>query len=269
MLPAAPIGDWTLDRLMGVGGCAEVWTAERADGALGVLKVLRPHRNHNKAEMLRREIEFLLSETPHPGLMPVIDVDRSSPRPRWYAMPLAVPLQERVSRPDRSGPHVALVIDAFTAYAATMADLHCRGFGHSDLKPANLYRLEDRWVIGDMGFVSGPGYPRTPELHWRGRRHRFVADELRQRPLTAPVHPADVFSLARCMFALLTEWQTPEGHPSIPGQTPPPAAASMAHPSAIALEPHLRRAMSTDADERPTMPELHRLLHSVNEWSRS
>jgi serine/threonine protein kinase len=45
----------------------------------------------------------------------------------------------------------------FATRKTGLADLAEEGISHRDVKPENLFRLDDAWVIGAFGLVDYPG----------------------------------------------------------------------------------------------------------------
>jgi serine/threonine protein kinase len=60
-----------------------------------------------------------------------------------------------------------MVVTALAGIASTLEALAAEGVAHRDIKPDNLFRLGDRWVIGDFGLVS---YPEKDPRTEHGRR---------------------------------------------------------------------------------------------------
>jgi len=134
------------------------------------------------------------------------------------------------------------------------------GVGHRDIKPPNLYRLEDAWLVGDFGLVSVPS---IEELTRSGRPlgpAHFMPYEMILDPSNADPIPADVYSLGKTLWVLGTEQRfPPEGHQPADsrGFT---IADFRPHPHASALDRLVDRMTRLRPAERPTMAQVARDL---------
>jgi serine/threonine protein kinase len=120
----------------------------------------------------------------------------------WYAMPVATPILRKIQT---FGPRESVV--AISQVAETMAHLHAKGISHRDIKPANLLLYERRCHIGDFGLVD---YPSKTGL--TGAKERLgpgctMSPEVRRSGNRADPFPADVYSLAKTLWILLTRDQ--------------------------------------------------------------
>jgi serine/threonine protein kinase len=188
------IDDWALIAKLGAGGNGQVWRASRSGGEFA-LKVLHDAQGERR-QRFADEVAIMRAHQDHAGVLPLVDArlaeERSSNAPQWIATPIA----ETVRRGLGPAPPLSLVVAAVLEYATTLADLAGGGVGHRDLKPQNLFRLDDRWVIGDWGLAT---YPEKPAITPRNRRLGsvgFMAPEMMRNPDEACSEPADVYSLA-------------------------------------------------------------------------
>ena len=95
------------------------------------------------------------------------------------------------------------MVAAIAEIAGTLATLAAEGVGHRDIKPDNLFRLGDQWVIGDFRLVT---YPEKNPMTEHGRKLGpvdYMAPEMRQDADTAAPGPADVWALAKTLWVLL------------------------------------------------------------------
>ena len=251
------IGGWRLIRRLGQGGNAEVWKAE-CDGKVVALKMLRDEHTERSEPYQRfiQEVTLLRQLAFSPGVLPLLDADlptRSDANtPAWYAMPVAVPLQDHLIDLITLEEIVTVVL----AFARTLARLHSESIYHRDLKPPNLFRLDEEYVIGDFGIASFPG---KPELTERGRKLgplHFHAPELLHSADTAAGGPVDVYSLAKTLWVLAA------------GQTYPPpgelridvpalrVSTWVEHPRVRLLDATIERSTRHDPTSRSSMADL-------------
>lgn len=123
----------------------------------------------------------------------------------WLVMPLAVPVLDAVN--DSISPRD--IVSGIHEVSDTMAGLHSRGISHRDLKPENLYRWRNHWVVGDFGIASFPGKAAlTTGTSKLGPVH-FIAPEMLHAPQRADGSAADVYSLAKTLWVLLSGQRYP------------------------------------------------------------
>ena len=111
---------------------------------------------------------------------------------------LAVPLVTALG----PSPELSSVVTAIGRIAETLASLAAGGVAHRDIKPDNLFQLKGEWVIGDFGLVK---YPEQQLVTRQGRPlgpYYFMAPEMRRDADTADGELADVYSLAKTLWAL-------------------------------------------------------------------
>jgi hypothetical protein len=136
-----------------------------------------------------------------PGVLPLLDIDRGSP-PAWFVTPLATPVAAHF----RAAPDFRRVVECFATYADTLARLRSdRGLAHRDLKPDNLFMLDGRPVIGDFGIAT---WAERGAKTMAGRKMGplyYMTPEMRQVRLDHDPHPADVYSLAKSLWAVAAD----------------------------------------------------------------
>lgn len=244
------VGRWTLRHLLGRGGNGQVWLAE-SSGQEVALKVLRQSHGE-RYHRFRDEAALLRSLGDRAGILPLIDCylpeNPTRADPAWLAMPVAKSLKEHLA--DSS---LTAVVSAVKGIAGTLATLVEDGIGHRDVKPANLYWHKDAPVIGDFGLAHFPGKESvTVEGKKLGPLH-FLAPEMLSDPLNALPHPADVYSLAKSLWVLVTGQSFPP-----PGEqrrdTPAVLLSTyVAHPRSHLLDALIEDATRHDPSLRPDM----------------
>ncbi len=118
--------------------------------------------------------------------------------PAWLAMPIAQTVREALG----DDPMLDEVVDSVRMYARTPAALAEAGMHHRDIKPGNLFRLGDEWMVGDFGLVTWPGKDAATEPGQKLGPANFVAPEMVNDPTAADAGPADVWSLAKVLWVL-------------------------------------------------------------------
>lgn len=185
---------------LGEGGNAIVLEATCLNGGGKVaLKRLR-FWTQEKESRFKDEIRVMKGEASAiDGVMPIID---SSGENCWYTMPIAIKVMdsEIVKKGDVVG-----IVDAFIPLLQTLHNLHKKGICHRDIKPGNIYLLNGRLTFGDFGLVD---YPDGADLTQSDRPLGAIftrAPEMLRNPKTADGKSADVYSMAKTLWMLLSK----------------------------------------------------------------
>lgn len=254
-------GNWRILSKINGGGNGDVYRCQGPNGPLAAIKILkRGHdRRGDRMPRFRNEIRFLIERKDYPGVLPMLDhaLPDDPNQPAWYVMPIATPLPEALGQ----APQFSTIVGTIEQIARTMANLAADGIeGHRDIKPDNLFQLNGKPVIGDFGLVKYPeqetgtrqGQPLGPA--------DFMAPEMRHNADTANAQLADVYSLAKTLWALAA------------GQRYPPPGQLHKDRHELRLSSHVddRRAALLDSliedctshepTARPTMADLAKEL---------
>jgi serine/threonine protein kinase len=259
----AVINGWTLVERLGGGGNGVVWRVRHQDGSTTfAIKILKGARSASAVDRGRfaDEIAFL-SDAPGPGVLPLFDshLADSGRDLSWYVMPLATPLLTALG----SNPKTETVLDIVASIAETLARLDARQIWHRDIKPDNLFILDDLPAIGDFGLVTFPGKNSHTGPERKLGPANYHAPEMLTHPDTASYGPADVWSLAKTLWVLLTG----EPYPW-PGEYRQGTPYSLRIPrignySWIAeLDELIIRCTRLQPEARPTMAELAQELRA-------
>jgi serine/threonine protein kinase len=215
-----------------------------------------------------REVDFLRGLTIDDGVLPLLDANvpvRPTKENRaWLAMPIAVPIAQALS-----GFSLETVVEAVATVSKTLANLAERGIAHRDVKPGNLYRLNDRWLVGDFGLIDLPDLDQlTKEGKPIGPVH-FTAYELLVSAATLDdARPADVFSLGKTLWVLATEQSYPPGGHQ-PIETSRFGIADLRpHAHARELDQLVDSMTQLRAASRPTMAQVVRDLRAWQQLTK-
>jgi serine/threonine-protein kinase len=137
------IGAYRLIRPIGAGGMAEVWLAERADGAFTrqvALKLLFDHpsraRRAGFVERFQRERDILAS-LQHPNIAALHDAGVTAEGQPWLALEY-VQGEPITAWCDARGLDVAARVAVFRQVLLAVAHAHANLVIHRDLKPSNI-----------------------------------------------------------------------------------------------------------------------------------
>jgi eukaryotic-like serine/threonine-protein kinase len=149
-------GKWRLDRLLGVGGMAAVYSATHRNGARAAIKVLHSElsvRKDVRARFLREG--YAANSVDHPGVVRVLDDDTSEDGAVFLVMDLleGETLEARSIRKGGRLP-VPEVLSLGDQVLDVLIAAHARGVIHRDLKPENLFLTnEGRIKVLDFGIA--------------------------------------------------------------------------------------------------------------------
>lgn len=189
---------------LGRGGNAKVYLVRRKEQTKRqsdekcALKMLQ-FKNEEKMSRFLDEIHIMHENQDVEGILPILDFSEEE---YWYTMPTAVPVMEYIREKTAA---MRDIIQGMTDLAETMGKLHARGIAHRDIKPSNLYFYENRFCFGDFGLVEFPDNPNDFTRSDRGLGAIFtIAPEMKRDPKHADGKKADVFSLAKTLWMLLS-----------------------------------------------------------------
>ena len=142
--------------------------------------------------------------------MPIIDynIDES-----WYVMPVARSISDEIrvwkKKIEEAVPKgmykdgiVKSAVEAFRNFAITLSKVHKLGYTHRDIKPKNLYRLGDNFLIGDFGIVDIPDSNHKTKKGDKLGAWNTIAPEV-LRDASKATTASDVYSLAKSLWMYL------------------------------------------------------------------
>lgn len=186
----------------------------RVVDATGRYAVLKKPRQKGPIWLTRFEEEArgmaALTAGGHTGVLSILDIDPSD-QPRWFVMPQAEMLSERLG----SSPDLSEVVQAVEHLASTLVTLAGQDIAHRDLKPPNLFWLDGEALLGDLGIATWPQRPDITKTGDKVGAAYFLAPEARRHEEVIDYFRADVWSLAKCLFVLAR----PESGPYPPDGT--------------------------------------------------
>ena len=208
------VGPYRLVRHVGSGGMAEVWLAERDDGAFArtvAIKLLHNHptraQRETFVERFRRERDILAS-LDHPNIAGLHDAGITAEGQPWLALEF-VEGQTITDRCDRMRLQVEERVRLFRQVLLAVEHAHARLVIHRDVKPSNVLvtasgevRLLDFGIAKLLG-SEGDAHVATALTRQGGRplTPQYASPEqLLGDPLTTA---CDVYSLGVVLYELL------------------------------------------------------------------
>jgi serine/threonine protein kinase len=197
-------GKWKLKSLLGQGGNGFVWSAEH-NGQEVAIKILAKldGKSSKVYERFKREVKVIQENTDIEGIIHILDSflpnDPIKEYP-WYVMPKAIPIETFLEKASTEQKILWII-----AIGKTLIELHERGISHRDIKPANiLVKADGKPCLADFGLVDQEdGLDLTSKGEQLGAKWT-IAPEMKRSSYKADGKPADVYSLAKTLWILLS-----------------------------------------------------------------
>lgn len=144
---------WTIDRLIGVGGMAAVYSATHRNRSRVAIKMLHTELSLNR-DMRDRFLRegYISNSVEHPGAVHVHDDDVAEDGSAYIVMELIEGESLEVRRIRKGGTlPINEVLSLMDQVLDTLATAHKNGITHRDLKPDNLF-LDKSTVVKVLDF---------------------------------------------------------------------------------------------------------------------
>ncbi|HFK1514999.1 TPA: serine/threonine protein kinase [Bacillus cereus] len=214
MKPGDRIGEYEIISVIGSGGNGKVFKVKKDDGELYALKTVKVNINNLKKNLREQtrikrfinEINVVKSvQNKIPGVLPILDdcmytIEQiNKDNKPYYVMPIAVPLEEKINEFDFEEK-----IYCILELCETLIQLHNRGIAHRDIKPDNIYWLDGTWYLSDFGLVKYPEGKELTKTREPVGPWTTLAPEMKRNAKNANPFPADIYSLAKTLWMILT-----------------------------------------------------------------
>jgi len=183
---------------LGEGGNARVYLVEeKSTGNRLALKELYNKSPEKKTRFINEIKVARDNATDISGIIPIINFNEEE---YWYTMPIADPILNHVK-----DSKISEIVSGVIQLSETLEKLHEKEISHRDIKPSNIYYYNNRYSFGDFGLVDFPDNPKDLTKSDKGLGAIFtIAPEMKRNPKDADGKKADVFSLAKMMWMLLS-----------------------------------------------------------------
>lgn len=195
-------GKWTLESYLGGGGNGEVWQCKDKEGNDGAMKLLKTIKPKPYARFLD-ETTIIEKNSDIAGIIPMIDkflpTELTGKIP-FYVMPVANSAEKELA-----GKSIEEKIDALLEICHTISELHKRGISHRDIKLPNFLIYKSRYSLADFGLVD---YPDKKDVSFKNEEigaKWTMAPEMKRESSKADGLKADIYSLAKTLWIVLTE----------------------------------------------------------------
>lgn len=191
---------------LGSGGNANVYLAiDISSGEELAVKILNTTTANFEVKIKRFIIETELVvkiQNNFDGVIPIYyyNLNNENDKLLWYIMPKATPLEKVFRDKNELNEKIECVIQI----AKVLCDLHKVGVIHRDIKPSNLYKYKEKYSLGDFGLVDYPEKLDLTRTQESIGAKATIAPEMKIDPKNSDGKKADVYSLAKTLWMILT-----------------------------------------------------------------
>lgn len=187
---------------IGSGGNAEVYCVKDSSDVQYALKELQNKKDKEKTARFLDEVKIMSENLDISGIIPILEANIEE---YWYVMPVAETIMGHLGK---STDRFLETKKAIKQLTETLVQLQKREIAHRDIKPDNLYYYNDRYCYGDFGLVDFPDHIKDLTNTHRNLGAKFtIAPEMMRNPKDADGLKADIYSLAKTFWMLLTDDQ--------------------------------------------------------------
>ena len=141
------------------------------------------------------------------GIIPIFDAglpDEKNKEKYWYTMPIAEPIAKKFTGQES----IEQIANCVIELANIMNELHKKGIVHRDIKPSNIYFYKGGYCFGDFGLVDYPDKGDLTQIKEPVGAKATIAPEMKRNAKDSDGKKADVYSLAKTLWMLLTRNET-------------------------------------------------------------
>jgi len=190
------IDNYKIIKTLGRGGNGKVYLCEK-EGKEFAVKTLN-RLNNLTLSRFKNEISLLKAEKDNKGILPILDDNLNEENGElFYVMPVAKDLSDIED--------VKQIIDYTLQLIDTLHKLHKKNIFHRDIKPSNIYIYNERCVLSDFGLVKFPKSNKITQSNKKLGPFATIAPEMRRNPNISDCEKADIYSLAKTLWILLSK----------------------------------------------------------------
>ena len=196
--------------IIGKGGNGVVWKTQNSKNILFAKKTIKHYRKSIPYQRFCDEIE-VIRKFPNPGIIQIVDYHIPSSKTvketPYYIMPLALPLKNHIKKLS-----IQQTFDLIVIIIDTVEFLHDNDITHRDIKIENILIIDNYPKLSDFGLANFPKQKRLSRLNEKIGPAFTIAPEMRRISSTAEYKKADVYSLAKTIWVILTKnWTSFDG----------------------------------------------------------
>jgi serine/threonine-protein kinase len=195
-----------LGKQLGAGGNAIVFSAKAGTDRYAIKFLVNP--DPKRFARFCDEVLVVTTTLKHSArVIPIIEhqlVESAKTPTPWYVMPVATTLRKHLASATDLD-----IIEAIAQVAEGLAELHAVNVAHRDIKPENLFFHEGTYRFGDFGIAKFPESAGLTTATEPMGPAGYMADEMVRDSSKADAFCADVFSLSKTLWVLLTKQKFP------------------------------------------------------------
>jgi serine/threonine protein kinase len=276
LLPGTNAGGYIIDGELGRGGMGVVYSAKHpVIGKRAAIKVLKPSLSNNPATIERFIQEARsVNAIGHPNIVDIFDFDVLPDGRRFLVMDLleGESLRKRVKRGPLHVHEAVLVIDEI---ASALDAAHSKGFIHRDLKPDNVYLVQQsgrfdvklldfglaKLLPASSGLLPARAY-RTATGAQLGTPDYMSPEQLRGEKSID--HRTDIYALGVVAFEMITGKRPKryaDGSFDLEG-TPSAVVGAMPNVPAV-LAQLVETLLASDPNDRPSLVAVRAVIKRI------
>lgn len=174
-------------------------------------------------------------------------------------MPIATAIGDIIKQNDKLLYIVEVIIDL----AKSLKELHDNNIVHRDIKPSNLYYYKGKFCFGDFGLVDYPDKDNLTKNNESVGAKWTIAPEMQRYAKIADGKKADVYSLAKTLWILLTKIET--GFEGTYDQLSRLMGLKKFYPKQHLVELNVLLTAST-IDDPNLRPSIEQFIELLSEW---
>lgn len=190
------------------GGNATVYSVVKLKtGERVALKILDSSAKNFTEKRNRFIIEtkkVMQIQNQYKNIIPIIEYglpDDKNENVYWYTMPVAIPVEKYFCKIK----DIMKVVNAVIELGSLLVNLHDCDIVHRDIKPSNIYYYNGKFCLADFGLVDYPDKDNLTKSNEQIGAKATIAPEMKRDAKNADGKKADVYSLAKTLWMLLTK----------------------------------------------------------------
>jgi serine/threonine protein kinase len=193
---------------LGKGGNGLVWKVTDGKNEYAK-KTIHKTKRKFASKRFKDEIE-VIKNVSHSGIIQILDsfISSKNDEESYYIMPLGTPLKQYLQKGislDEKFTIISKIIDA-------VEFLHSKNITHRDIKIENIIMIGSEPKISDFGLANFPKQERISKTNEKIGPTFTIAPEMRRISSNAEYKKADIYSLAKTLWVILTkEWLSFDG----------------------------------------------------------
>lgn len=213
-------GIWKEKKYFDAGGAGTIYIVENEKNETAILKRLN-EKDRGKEERFIKEVEVLneINHNENNGIINILDSYQNYPNIEndlWYVVPKGIPCKKYLSeikKQENSANFLFFIIEQGILLFETLEFLHQKNIAHRDIKPENVVwdTNRKRFVFIDFGIAKHQDYEiehnlKLTEINDKKQLgpKNTIAPEMRQTPIFANPYFADVYSLTKTLWLMIT-----------------------------------------------------------------